>query len=75
MVILYGSSPQVKCLVQTGPVTVTPARCAGVSSFTVTHSQLGQMEPTEVAITEEQVLGVCVSEYDVTSCVAICIIF
>lgn len=75
MVILYGSSPQVKCLVPTGPVTVTPARCAGVSSFTVTDSRSGQMEPTELAITVQQVLGVCVSEYDETSCVAICVIF
>lgn len=33
------------------------------------------MEPTELAITVQQVLGVCVSEYDETSCVAICVIF
>lgn len=52
MVSLYGSSPQVKCLVQTG--------LDAVSSFTVTHSWPGQMAPTEVAITAEQVLDVCV---------------
>lgn len=72
MVILYGSSPQVKCLVPTGPVTVTPARCAGVSSFTVTHSRSGQMEPTVVAITVEQVLGVCVRIWWDFLCVHLC---
>lgn len=51
MVSLYGSSPQVKCLAQTGLVAVAPAPFAALSSFTITHSLPGQMALTEVAIT------------------------
>lgn len=67
MVSLYGSSPQVKRLVQTALAAVAAAPSAALSSSFVTHSWPGQMVSTQVAIYRTS--GV-VSVFDEPPCVA-----